>query len=223
MLQDCKLSYFPLTGRGEACRLALHVKGVPFTDDRVPFPQWGTTKPTTPWMSMPVLTLADGTIAGQQRAILRFIGKQLDLYPKDDLLALRCDEMLDVLDDLQGKINAAGQGKEQAENESDRKEFTTNGQGAELLRRIDAFIEKNGANGFTVGNSLTIADLMAFPTLTFFTSGFYDGVPATALDGFAHIQAMRKTVATLPEVVKYLDDMENPHSAYTGLKECRNL
>eukprot|EP00966_Prymnesium_polylepis_P135460 3131233-Prymnesium_polylepis.1 len=122
MLQDCKLSYFPLTGRGEACRLALHVKGVPFTDDRVPFPQWGTTKPTTPWMSMPVLTLADGTIAGQQRAILRFIGKQLDLYPKDDLLALRCDEMLDVLDDLQGKINAAGQGKEQAEKESDRKE-----------------------------------------------------------------------------------------------------
>jgi len=38
-------------------------------------------KATTPWGSMPVLTLADGTVLAQSASLLRFVGKQTGIYP----------------------------------------------------------------------------------------------------------------------------------------------
>ena len=53
-----KLTYFdaPIS-RGEECRLAFHVAGVDFEDNRISREAWLAMKPTTPFGSLPLLDL----------------------------------------------------------------------------------------------------------------------------------------------------------------------
>merc|ERR1711933_445416 len=112
-LDKCKLTYFGLPGRGEAIRLALFLGNIDFTDDRIGFPDWKALKPNTPWGSLPVLTLADGTQIAQTRAILRLVGKETALYPTDNhIKAAQIDEIMDAVEDMSPKIMAAGRGIE---------------------------------------------------------------------------------------------------------------
>ena len=70
-----KLMYFDFsTSRGEECRLALHLAGVEFEDDRVPPPKWRERKASTPFGTMPVLTIPGKGELAQSAVILRFIG-----------------------------------------------------------------------------------------------------------------------------------------------------
>ena len=199
-LDSCKLTYFPLAGRGETARLLLAIGGVAFTDDRVPGAQWGALKPSTPWGSMPVLALKDGRVVAQQRAVIRFIAKHVGLYPAEDLFAAALvDSLVDVLEDVQG-INDVGRGKEQSEKERDRlAAVSEGGKIYNLLARIEAFISEHGdGNGHCVGDKLTMADVHLFSYTSNLGSGFFDGVPATVTDPFKNIQRVRKAVADLP-------------------------
>ena len=44
---------------------------------------------------LPVLELADGTQPTQSTAIARFVAQKFGYYPKDAMLAARCDEFID--------------------------------------------------------------------------------------------------------------------------------
>ena len=212
LLSNCKLTYFGIVGgRVEACRLALSLGNIAFQDDRISFPEWKDFKPKTPFGSVPVLTLEDGTQLAQQRAILRLIGKETNLYPTSDhLLAAKVDSLVDATEDLFPKTNAVGQGLPQTEKEAARKAAIE--QGGEIyamLQKIDAFVAANGSNGFAVGSSLTIADLVLFSMTGSIVSGLYDGIPLTAMDAFANITTVRKTVRAHPGVVKYFDGLDD--------------
>jgi len=66
---------------------------------------WAKKKPLTPWGTLPTLTLPDGTVVGQQRAIIRYLGKLIKheghtLYPEDPVSALIVDGLMDMLEDL---------------------------------------------------------------------------------------------------------------------------
>ena len=201
-LSGCKLTYFPLPGRGETARLLLTIGGVNFSDERVPGAQWGALKPNTPWGSMPVLTLSDGKVLAQQRAIVRFIAKHVGLYPGEDHFAAGLiDSIIDACEDVQG-INSVGRGKEQSEKERDRLAAVSEGGNIyKLLAKIDAFIAEHGdGNGHCVGDKLTVADIHVFSYTSNLGSGFFDGVPATVTNPFKNIQRVRKAVADLPAV-----------------------
>ena len=78
-----KLTYFDAaTSRGEECRLALHVAGLPFEDERLNGDQWAARKASTPFGALPVLAI-DGRQLAQSNAILRFIGSQHGLHPAE--------------------------------------------------------------------------------------------------------------------------------------------
>jgi glutathione S-transferase len=210
LLQNCTLTYFGIPGRGEAVRLALAVGGISFTDHRVAFADWKSLKAQTPWASLPVLTLADGAEIAQQRAILRLIGKVTALYPTDDIMAAaRVDSLMDAAEDIGQKTNAAGQGMAQAEKLAAREAaFVKGGAVYPVLANVDKFIAAHGQGGYAVGDALTIADLMLYTATSSLLSGMFDGVPATALDDFAHITALRKMVRSYPSVVKYYDSLD---------------
>jgi len=124
LLQGCKLTYFSIAGRGESIRLALSIGGISqWTDDRIEFADWNVVKPTTPWGSLPVLTLQDGREIAQQRAILRMVGKETGLYPSaefnDNFTAAKIDELMDALEDVGSITNAVGRGLPKEEKEAD--------------------------------------------------------------------------------------------------------
>ena len=174
-----------------------------------------------------MLTLADGRQLGQQRAIVRLVGKAAGLYPADALAAARCDELCDTIDDVQGKLNAVGQGLEKEAKEAARAEATEpGGDIAALFAKIEAFCAAHGTGGggHAVGGALTIADLQLFGQLGFLGSGFFDGVAPTVFDRYPAIQAVRKAVATHPAVLAWYDgrgDAVSGGEAY--LRDCRDI
>ena len=85
------LNYWNVPGRGESIRILLALGGKEFKNNYVPLPfplenpdnqspppfddgTWGNLKPTTPWGTLPTLSLPSGEIIGQQRSILRYLG-----------------------------------------------------------------------------------------------------------------------------------------------------
>ena len=203
LLAGSKLSYFPIPGRGESVRLALHLSGVDWIDNRVPGKDWGQLKPSTPWGKMPVLELADGSNLSQQRSLLRFIGKLNGLYPEDPMVAYRVDELMDIVDDVAVLTNSVGQGLEQSQKEAARLESATNGSVAAILGKIDGFIASQGSNGFAVGSTLTVADLIVACHLPMVSCGLFDGVPTTTLDRYPSICSVRKKVMTEARIMEY--------------------
>ena len=134
-------------------------------------------KASTRWGSCPFLTLADGTIVGQTRALQRFIARHTGFYPEDFLQAASVDELIDALEDLPGMINSAGRGMEQKEKEAARVALVgADGNAGKILSAIDATIGAFGDGaGHSVGESITLADIATFTTTTHLFSGFFDG------------------------------------------------
>ena len=208
-LEGSKLTYFNLAGRGEGIRLAFAIGGVQYTDERVEFSEWPELKPSTPFGSLPVLTLSSGKKIAQQRAIIRLVGQETGLVPKDTVKAALVDSLMEACEDMTVKIIHEGQGLPKEEKEAARaKTVAEGGVVYKLMQSIDDFIGENGTNGYCVGDSITIADLTLFTTVAFNASGFFDGVPLNAFDSFPNIMAVRKAVRSNEAVAKWYDGLD---------------
>ena len=224
VLAGSKLTYFGIPGRGEAVRLALTIGGVEFEDERVPFQAWGKVKPTTPWGTVPVLELADGSQLAQARSILRFVGKATGLYPSEPLLAQRVDELMDALEDLDAAITSAGRGLPKEEQEAARLAAVSEGGAVySLLAKIDAFIKAHGSGGYAVGAGMSIASILTFVTLGRVVGGVFFGVPPTVCDPFPNIQAVRRTVGSDPAVVAWYDARVVQQKSLTSLSPAEQV
>ena len=63
------LTYFDFAGsRGEECRLALHLAGVPFEDERLKGSAWQSRKASAPFGALPVLTVEGHSPIAQSNA-----------------------------------------------------------------------------------------------------------------------------------------------------------
>src|SRR5947209_17181191 len=99
-----KLTYFDsAASRGEECRLALHIAGLPFEDERLKADQWPGRKASTPFGALPVLTV-DGRQLAQSNAILRFIGSQHGLHPSEPFEAALHEALLCAVEDLRTRM-----------------------------------------------------------------------------------------------------------------------
>ncbi|GAB5037747.1 glutathione s-transferase [Nannochloropsis oceanica] len=192
-----KLVYFDIKGRGEPIRLAFAVGGIPFDDERISGADFAKAKGegAYPFGQLPVL-MVEGKTISQSQALLRYAGKKAGLYPKDDdLKALLIDEIVGAVEDV---IAATVPSLKEADEEKKmamRKELaeTTYPKWFGLLSKK---MEENGSGPYFVGDSLTIADLQAYSTFTWLSSGVLDGVPPTILDAFPRLQAGIKAVGS---------------------------
>ena len=99
-MPDLKLHYFDFNGgRGEVARLAMWLGRIEFDDQRIPLTDWPAQRDAMPFKALPVLEV-DGELISQSNAINRYIGKLSGLYPDDRLEALRCDEVMDAVEDV---------------------------------------------------------------------------------------------------------------------------
>lgn len=210
-LHNCKLTYFPVSSRGEAVRLALTLAEIPFEDCRISFSEWGPLKPKSPWGSLPFLELADGTLIGQSRSITRLVGKGTGLYPSDEVLAALVDECMDGADDIMSVTIRTGVGLPAAEKIEQRQAACKGPSGVAYVAcaRVEALYERTvqrfaSPAPFLTGR-LTIADLYVFSSTGHTVSGFMDGVTPALLEAFPRIQAVRKAVANLPKLVSYYE------------------
>ena len=176
------LTYFDFDGgRGEPARLALHIGGVDFEDRRIPGQDWPKLRDQMPLQAMPVLEVG-GTAVTQSNAILRYAGKRAGLYPKDDLQALLCDELLDASEDLGSRVGATI-----ALNDEQKKSARVELAAGAIPRHLQYFAQKLEAAGGTwfCEKRLTVADLKIAGLIRWLRSGALDHIPKNLVDSTA--------------------------------------
>jgi glutathione S-transferase len=194
------LTYFDFSSsRGEDCRLALHLAGVPFVDERLKPAEWQQRKPHTPFGALPVLTVEGHPPLAQTNAILRLIGREHGLLPADPWQAARHEAIMDAVEDLRQHMGPLARIKDEAEKRRAREEAA-----AGYLPTWAAQIERQiGAGPFVGGERIGVADLKLFVAMTPYLRGSIDFVPPTVFDGAPRLKALFEAVKNHPSVVAW--------------------
>jgi len=196
-----KLTYFDFDGgRGEPIRIALHAANIAFEDVRLTFPQFGEIRSKLRFNSLPVAEI-DGVTVTQSNALLRYVGKQANLYPSDAKQALYCDEVMDALEDITHYIvpTFSMQGDELKA----ARQKLVDGWITTYVRGLGELLKRGGGKYFA-GDRLTIADLKAFLITRWLTAGSLDHVPTDLVQRLApELVEHEKRVAADPVVTAY--------------------
>ena len=193
---------------------------IPFDDGT-----WGQMKNSTPWGSLPTLTLPDGRTFGQQRAILRYLAKTIQhngmtLYPSNAEDALLVDGFLDVIEDIWPVLADTQDPIEKAPLLSTllgigiQEQFlgeqmeSSSGPLAMKFDHIERAASDNGP--YLLGNHLTVADVFLFAAISWWGAGVF-GSMDPILSQRPKIKRSIEGVGALENIQKY----------YSGLKETR--
>lgn len=197
-----KLTYFDFDGgRGEPVRIALHAAGIEFEDERWAFPVFQERRDEVRFNALPVLEI-DGIAVTQSNAQCRYVGKLAGLYPKDDLQALYCDEVMGAVEDLTNRIvptfSLEGEALKSA------REELVSGWLSTFISGIGELLERGGE--YFADDKLTVADLKVFYTVRWLTSGSLDHIPADLVERLApNLVAHAARIEAEPVVTSYYD------------------
>lgn len=191
------LTYFDFPGgRGEAARLAFHISGADWTDDRFSG-DWPSKKSSTPFCALPVLNVPGKGEIGQSNAILSYIGREHGLLPADSWETARHEALMCAVEDLRAKVATTSR-PDKDEMRKVREDFA-NGYFQTWAGNVSAQIQ----GPFVGGEALSVADLKLFVAMRSYTTGVYDHVPATILEPFTKITGLMEAVAAHPRVADW--------------------
>ena len=210
-------SYF----KGDSIRQCLVYAGLPFDDVRSADAGWKEftelrASGALPFGQMPVLRVGGvgGAVLGQSTALCRLVGRlaapELELYPRDPVVAARVDAILSQDDDMRtgfycmnyqeryGFSTALG-GAESEQREAVRTEIL-----ASVLPRHLGFFEHmlaQSPTGWLAGTALpTVADFYMAGSFSFLGAGL--GEPRL-LESYPNIQALIARVHQLPAIAAW--------------------
>jgi glutathione S-transferase len=196
-----KLSYFDFPGaRGEECRLALHLAGIAFEDDRVK--DWPARKEQAPWGTLPTFDVEGRGVLGQTNAILVYIGREHRLHPTDTWQAALHEDLMGAVEDLRSTALPLLRITDPEERRKAREEFASGylqrwGQAAE--RRLTEL----GAGPFAAGEDIHVVDLKLYMIVRWFASGNVDHVPRDVFAAFPRLTGVYQAVAEHPKIVAW--------------------
>lgn len=193
-----KLTYFDFSGsRGEECRLALRLAGEPFEDERMARDAWATRKATTPYGSVPVLTIEGKGELAQSNAILSYVGRAHGLLPTDAYEAARHEAVMCSVEDFRAALGPTSRIADADEKKAAREAFASG-----YLRTWAAAIERQITAGpFFGGPRISVADLKLYIIMKSIKSGGIDHVPTTAFDEYTALSRLYDAVDSHPAVV----------------------
>ena len=173
------LTYFDFAGsRGEECRLALHLAGAPFVDERLGRAAWEERKAQSPLGALPILTVEGHAPVAQSNTILRLIGRQHGLHPADPWAAAREEAIMESVEDLRSRMSPINRIQDEAEKRRQREEAAR-----DYLPQWAGYIERQlGEGPFVGGAEIHVADLKLFVVLGPFLRGTIDHVPPSVFE-----------------------------------------
>lgn len=194
-----RLTYFDFSGsRGEECRLALHLNGVEFEDNRIKGAQWAELKPTTPYGSLPLLEVDGRPPLAQSNAILTFIGRTFGLHPKDPWDAARHEAVFAAVEEYRAAAIPTGATKDEAEKKRRREAFA-----AGYIQKWAGNLERQIVGPFLDGDTLHIADLKMFMIVESLVSGAIDYIDGSVFADFPKLRGLHAAVSEHPEVAQW--------------------
>jgi glutathione S-transferase len=195
-----KLTYFDApVSRGEECRMALHVAGVDFEDDRVKAADWPAVKAAAPYGAVPVFTVAGQPPIADSNAILTLIGRQYGLHPKDEFEAARHEAVLSFVETMRHHVGPSMRLKDEAEKKAAREAIAM-----EYLPTWAGYAENQiGGGPFLSGDTLMVADIKLYMAVRWFRSGVVDHIPRSVFDPFPKLVRHHDAVANDPRIAAW--------------------
>lgn len=187
-----KLTYFDFpASRGEECRLALHLGGVDFEDNRLGRDAWLALKPTSPFGSLPIFEVPGHAPLAQVNAILELIGRRHGLHPADDFEAARHLAMMCHVEDLRLAITPSMRMPD-----GDEKRKAREALAADYIPTWAANAEKHllGDGPFFAGAKLHVVDLKLNLVVRWLASGTVDHIPATIFAAYPRLVRVHDAV-----------------------------
>ena len=196
--------------RAEVLRVSLFIGNISFEDVRISREEFREVILTgklrngmsVPFHQLPVLEI-DGKIVGQTGAIARFCGKQSGLYPKDDLLAAKVDQIIDTATDITNLVSPTVREKNEIIKKDTREKLSN-----KLLPRwftyLENILENEKGSTWFVDNKISIADIAIWRLLGWLKSGMLDGIPTNICDAYTKLNNVHAEVHKHPKVQEWM-------------------
>ncbi|EQC33720.1 hypothetical protein SDRG_08823 [Saprolegnia diclina VS20] len=191
-----KVTYLDSFGRAELTRLALHVAGIPFEDERLSWASFVALQPSLPFHQIPTLTI-NGEVLAQSFTMARYVGRLGGLYPTDRLAAFRVDEVLAACLDLVDLFMPSFKEPDNAKRLAMRAALSQ-ATLPTLLACIEARLPLSGT--YFLGDDLSIADLELYCSRVFLTQGYLDGIPPSIITPYGRWNAIADAVGAHPKI-----------------------
>eukprot|EP00922_Rhytidocystis_sp_ex-Travisia-forbesii_P007273 GHVS01010582.1.p1 GENE.GHVS01010582.1~~GHVS01010582.1.p1 ORF type:complete len:227 (+),score=34.76 GHVS01010582.1:150-830(+) len=198
-----RLTYFNVKNVAEPIRLTFFIGGIDFEDIRLSWDEWSALKPKAPFGQLPVLQLPNSDeMISQSIGILVYAGMKTGLYPTDPMKAMKCSEVICVLDEIKGYVGKSVHEKTPEIKKAMRVKLATETLPF-YLGSINKLAKKNGSNGHFVGNELTVADLNAYVLLSWINSGILDDIPTNLMDNTPDLTKVVRQTGLNPKVIEW--------------------
>lgn len=199
-----KLTYFDFDGgRAEAARIALFSGNIDFEDDRISFQTFVKNYKSYPYKAVPVLTI-DGEIISQSVAITQYAGRLSGYYPEDPIEQLRCDEILNVIENATQIFGPSVKSKDPEQIKVMREELL-NGYLKNFIIGLDQTISKR-KDGYFADSRITIADFAMYAFVNWMNSGMLDHIPKTIVSDLGpKLAEYHKKISGAKEIKGYYE------------------
>ena len=193
-----KLYYFDGRGRAEPIRLILTLAGLKFEDVRFTFEEWPKMKSEMPLGQMPVLEL-NGTKYPQSVALARYVARQVKIAGKDDLEAMKCDIIVDSMQDIINEYYRIWfHTEDEKVKEAEQNTFKTKTI-PDKMGGLEKLMNMYGNGVWTVGDHATWADLVVHDVVETVLT-----VDDQVLNKYHKVKKNREAVEKLPNIAHYL-------------------
>ena len=209
---NIKLTYLAIKGFAEPIRLSFFLSKIPFEDERISYEEISKRRDNLPYGQVPVLEV-DGKVYAQSNAILRWAGRQGNLYPVE--IQLECDAVLSCIDDINKNLSpqwyghalarCPGNGKHFAPLTAQQKEDVQDHLNNDVLPGYFSMLAKQlDSNPYFCGSMLTIADLKWYVVGSGFMDGTYcEGISKSILKNFPTLIALVDRISDHPRVQEW--------------------
>lgn len=196
--------------RAEVLRVSLFIGNIPFEDIRISREDFIEViltgklygKIEIPFHQLPVLEI-EGKIIGQTGAIARYCGKLSNLYPTNDFLAAKVDQIIDTATDITNLVSPTVREKNKTTKKDMRERLAK-----KLLPRwfnyLETLLQKEGDAKWFVDNKLSIADIAIWRLLGWLKSGMLDGIPKNICDNYPKLNNINIEVHKHPKVEEWM-------------------
>jgi glutathione S-transferase len=195
--------YFDIYGRAEAIRLLLIHSRTPFVDHRLTSEEWPQMKASgvCEFGQLPMVEV-DGLKLVQSYAIMRYLGVKLGYVPTDPVQHYQMDSIIGLRDDFANGLIPLSFAKDP---EGVSKYYAD--KAPHFLKMFeDRLVRNNEGNGWFVGETATIADILMFRLLWDYFLRAERAMFAQYLDAVPKLKAhFDRMLASSPELKTYYE------------------
>jgi len=194
-----KLIYFNACGRGEIIRWLFELAGQKYEDVRLTEEEWQKLKPSAPFRQIPMFE-AEGKTLCQTNAIAKYVALKFGLAGKTDIEKAEVDEVIECTMEI---INPLYYIEDQVAKEKRNDlmdEFRAGNLRKYLTYLQEMLVKNNNGEGFFVGNSPTLADIMICHV--FFWLGYCKIIEVT--EEYPKLKAFNQRFESLPAIADWI-------------------